>query len=104
MDAQTTVNAGDFYSQKFKYWNSHYLVWRVKSVSNTAMDMPHAQLINVRDPFETRTISCRILTNAVFYERLEGRVSDRPVAAAAKSPKLKRIGAEQAEAGSSPQP
>ena len=104
MDAQTTVNAGDFYSQKLKYWNSHHLVWRVKSVSNTAMDMPHAQLINIRDPFETRTISCRILTNAAFYERLDGRTTERPVAAAAKSPKLKRVRAGHAEAASSPRP
>ena len=91
MDVQPTVSAGEFYSQRLENWASHHLVWRVKSVSNTAMDMPHAQLINVRDPFETRTISCRTLANTAFYQRLEGRVSDRPVASVTgRSPKQGR--------------
>ena len=104
MNAQPTVSAGEFYSEKLKHWSSHYLVWRVKSVSNTAMDVPHAQLINVRDPFESRTISCRTLTNAAYYERVEGHGSDRSVAAAANGPQLKRIRGGHTEAGSSRQP
>ncbi len=102
MDAQPTVCEGQFYSQKLAHWNSHYLVWRVKSVSSTAMDMPHAQLINVRDPFETRTISCRTLINRAFYERLEGRGTDRPVPAAANETEPKRARAVLAGIGPTP--
>lgn len=104
MTPQATVSAGDFYSQKLKHWDTQYLVWRVKSVSNTAMDLPHAQLINIRDPFETRTIACRILTNAAFYERLDGRAAERPASAAANVSELKRFRAARGAAGSRQQP
>lgn len=104
MTPQATVSAGDFYSQKLKHWDTQYLVWRVKSVSNTAMDLPHAQLINIRDPFETRTISCRVLTDATFYERLEGHAADRPATASAKVSELKRFRAEAVAAGAGRQP
>lgn len=99
MDVQPTVCAGQFYSQKLAHWSSNYLVWRVKSVSNTAMDMPHAQLINVRDPHDTRTVSCRTLINRAFYQRLEGRGTDRPAAAAANETEPKSTRAVQAVAG-----
>lgn len=102
MDAQSTVCAGQFYSQKLTHWSSHCLVWRVKSVSNTAMDLPHALLINVRDPLEIRTVSCRTLINRAFYERLENRGSGRPVIAAANESQPKRAQGAQAAVGTAP--
>jgi hypothetical protein len=77
MDAQETVFEGQCYSQRLVNWNSQYLIWRVKSICDTAMRMPHARLVNVRDPLETRTISCRTLINRAFYELVESGVQER---------------------------
>ncbi|MDH3472727.1 MAG: hypothetical protein OEM59_03455 [Rhodospirillales bacterium] len=77
MDAQETVFEGQCYSQKLMNWNSKYLIWRVKSICDTAMRMPHAQLVNVKDPLETRTVSCRTLINRAYYELVESGVQER---------------------------
>ena len=43
------------------------LVWEVVSVYQTATRIPHARLVNVRDRHESKTISCRVLTDENFY-------------------------------------
>ncbi len=43
------------------------LVWEVVSVYQTATRIPHALLVNVRDRHESKTISCRVLTDEKFY-------------------------------------
>ncbi len=42
-------------------------VWKVGSISNVVA-VPHARLINVEDPLQTKTISCATLCNRTYYE------------------------------------
>ena len=49
------------------------LIWEVVSVYQTATRIPHARLVNVRDRHESKTISCRVLTDEHFYRLVEER-------------------------------
>ena len=45
-------------------------VWKVGSILSNVVAMPHARLINVEDPLQTKTISCATLCNRTYYELL----------------------------------
>ena len=44
------------------------MVWKVGSILSSTLAIPHARLINVQDPLQTKTISCTTLVNQVYYE------------------------------------
>ena len=43
-------------------------LWKVESLCENAMQVPHARLIDLRDPTGTKTISCRALTSRAHYQ------------------------------------
>ncbi len=43
-------------------------VWKVGSILSSTRAIPHACLINVRDPLQTKTISCTTLVDRVYYQ------------------------------------
>ncbi len=51
---------------------SEPLVWEVVSVYQTTARIPHAHLVKVRDRHESKTISCRVLTDEKFYRLVAG--------------------------------
>ncbi len=43
-------------------------VWKVGSILVNVVAVPHARLINVQDPLQTKTISCTTLVDRVSYQ------------------------------------
>ena len=43
-------------------------VWKVGAIVATGPKIPHARLVNVADPLQTKTISCFALRELVYYE------------------------------------
>ena len=66
MAQRLMVREGQRYAE-----SSHFLsvarVWEVETVYQTAARIPHAYLVNVRDRHDSKTISCRVLTDENFY-------------------------------------
>jgi hypothetical protein len=51
-------------------------LWKVESLSENAMQVPHARLIDLRDPTGTKTISCRALTSRAHYQLVSDPIAD----------------------------
>ncbi len=47
---------------------THALVFEVKSIFVGNVPAPHAVLVNIRDPFWTRTLACSALVNNPDYD------------------------------------
>ena len=43
-------------------------LWKVNTLCEDAMGVPHARLTDMNDPTGTKTISCRALTSRTYYE------------------------------------
>jgi hypothetical protein len=54
------VQVGQRYFQVFVH-GSHKLIWEVASIHSEGEWVPHARLVNVNDPSETKTLSCSAL-------------------------------------------
>ena len=66
-----TVREGQRYAEIPDFLSAP-LVWEVVSVYQTATRIPHALLVNVRDRHDSKTISCRVLTDEKFYRLVAG--------------------------------
>lgn len=67
MTSRYEVEEGQRYVQRMK--TAHRLaVWKVGSIHSKAVPIPHARLVNVADPLQTKTISCTTLANKFYYE------------------------------------
>ncbi len=66
MAQQQFVRKGQQYAETSRFFTAPR-VWEVESIYQTATGIPHARLVNVRDPHETKTISCRVLADDNFY-------------------------------------
>ena len=51
-------------------------LWKVESLCENAMQIPHARLIDVSDPVDTKTISCHALINRAHYELVSEPTAD----------------------------
>lgn len=61
------VKEGQRYAQRLSMQN-RVAVWKVGSILSSTVAIPHARLINVQDPLQTKTISCTTLANQAYYE------------------------------------
>ena len=52
-------------------------IWKVGSVTENTVPIPHALLVNVDDPLQTKTISCTTLANRSFFQL----IADAPATA-----------------------
>ena len=43
-------------------------IWKVGSIKASCLPIPHALLVNVDDPLQTKTISCPTLADRIYYE------------------------------------
>ncbi len=43
-------------------------IWKVGAILANDLSIPHARLINVADPLQTKTISCFALRDRTYYE------------------------------------
>jgi hypothetical protein len=67
MTQKLRVREGQRYAQRLSMQH-RTAVWKVGSILSSTLTMPHARLINVQDPLQTKTISCTTLANHVYYE------------------------------------
>ncbi len=66
--AQTLrVREGQRYAQRLSMQH-RTAVWKVGSILSSTLAIPHACLINVQDPLQTKTISCTTLANRMYYQ------------------------------------
>ncbi len=61
------VKEGQRYAQRLSMQH-RVAVWKVGSILSSTVAIPHARLINVQDPLQTKTISCTTLANQMYYE------------------------------------
>ncbi len=61
------VTEGQRYTQRLSMQH-RAAVWKVGSILSSTVAIPHARLINVQDPLQTKTISCTTLANQAYYE------------------------------------
>ncbi len=61
------VKEGQRYAQRLSMQH-RTAVWKVGSILSITVPIPHARLINVRDPLRTKTISCTTLVDRVYYQ------------------------------------
>lgn len=76
MSQRFTVQTGQIYAQRVGIF-SRMRVWEVRSVYEQAVPIPHARLVSVDDPLRIKTISCRTLADAAFYEPVPGDARPR---------------------------
>ncbi len=67
MAQKLRVREGQRYAQRLSMQH-RTAVWKVGSILSSTLTIPHARLINVQDPLQTKTISCTTLANHVYYE------------------------------------
>ncbi len=66
--AQTLrVREGQRYAQRLSLQH-RTAVWKVGSILSSTLAIPHACLINVQDPLQTKTISCTTLVDRLYYQ------------------------------------
>ena len=60
------VKEGQRYAQR-RSKHQRTAVWKVGSILSSTVTIPHALLINVQDPLQTKTISCTTLADQLYY-------------------------------------
>ncbi len=60
MRRRIQVQVGQRYFQDFVH-GSHHQIWEVESIHSKGEWVPHARLVNVNNPSETKTLSCTAL-------------------------------------------
>ena len=60
MRRRIQVQVGQRYFQDLVH-GSHHQIWEVESIHSEGEWVPHARLINVNNPSETKTLSCTAL-------------------------------------------
>lgn len=61
------VKEGQRYAQRLTV-RERASVWKVGAIVATGPKIPHARLVNVADPLQTKTISCFALRELMYYE------------------------------------
>ncbi len=61
------VKEGQRYAQRVSV-QKRASIWKVGAILATDPSIPHARLINVADPRQTKTISCFALGDRAYYE------------------------------------
>ncbi len=67
MAQKLRVREGQRYAQRLSM-HHRFAVWKVGFILSNTLAIPHACLINVQDPLQTKTISCTTLVDRVYYQ------------------------------------
>ena len=67
MDQAIRVREGQCYA-KISDHPGRTMLWDVKSVSAQFLSLPHARLVNQKDPRDIRTISCDTIADGRFFK------------------------------------
>ena len=74
MAQKLRVREGQRYTQRLSMQH-RTAVWKVGSILSSTLAIPHARLINVQDPLQTKTISCTTLVDRVYYQLVSERAT-----------------------------
>ena len=61
------VKEGQRYAQRLNVQHNAN-IWKVGTILGIDPRIPHARLINVADPLQTKTISCNALRDCTYFE------------------------------------
>lgn len=61
------VKEGQRYAQQLSF-QQRASIWKVGAILGSDPSIPHARLVNVADPLQTKTISCFTLRDRMYYE------------------------------------
>ena len=61
------VKEGQRYAQRRSVQHNAN-IWKVGAILGVDPSIPHARLINVADPYQTKTISCIALRDRTYFE------------------------------------
>ena len=61
------VKEGQRYAQRLNI-QQRASIWKVGAILAIDPSIPHARLINVADPYQTKTISCNALRDRTYFE------------------------------------
>lgn len=67
MMQRINVKEGQRYAQRLSV-QQRASIWKVGAILAIDPSIPHARLINVADPLQTKTISCYTLRDRLYYE------------------------------------
>ena len=67
MVQRINVKEGQRYAQQLSFQHNAR-IWKVGAILASNPNIPHARLINVADPLQTKTISCFTLRDRTHYE------------------------------------
>jgi hypothetical protein len=67
MVQRINVKEGQRYAQRLSL-QQRASIWKVGAILANNPSIPHARLINVADPLQTKTISCFTLRDRLHYE------------------------------------
>ncbi len=67
MAQKLRVREGQRYAQR-QSRQHRVAIWKVGSILSSTVAIPHALLINVQDPLQTKTISCTTLADQMYYQ------------------------------------
>jgi hypothetical protein len=67
MVQRINVKEGQRYAQRLSF-QQRANIWKVGAILANSPSIPHARLINVADPLQTKTISCFTLRDRLHYE------------------------------------
>ncbi len=67
MAQRSSVKEGQRYAQRRKLLQ-RAAIWKVGAIVSSGATIPHARLINVADPLQTKTVSCFTLGDRMYYE------------------------------------
>ena len=68
MMQRINVKEGQRYAQRLMSLQQRASIWKVGAILASDPSIPHARLINVADPLQTKTISCYTLRDRMYYE------------------------------------
>ncbi len=74
MAQELRVREGQRYTQRLSMQH-RTAVWKVGSILSSPVPIPHACLINVQDPLQTKTISCTTLAYQAYYQLIAESVT-----------------------------
>ena len=67
MAKRFSVKEGQRYAQRLKRQH-RAAIWKVGAIVSSGAIIPHARLINVADPLQTKTVSCFTLGDRMYFE------------------------------------
>ena len=68
----TSIREGQVYAKQFDSF-IRSTGWMVQAISLPVRSLPHAHLVNVKDPSDTKMVSCKTLADSRYFRLMPQR-------------------------------